>query len=488
MTHVAVIGLGLASYGVCKYLLDQEDLTVVIYDIAAQGNSLGIEERHLPNSSPYQGSYFLYGANDQRTLRTVNTQRMCSSHASAGYSLVYSGSAMLPFANELTHWPHESLPSAFDIAESLAGIPTTSLSGNRSSAFPLDHLTSDPPSKNYSYCFSSRLFQNIPISSTPFTPTAFFQSLISQSKFSLLSGVEVLRIEKCPNGYSLSCYEIANARHYATGPVYSAVFIAAGCINTTAIVDASLNRQSSAPRHYSIISCPFHIIPTISLSFLGRRTFSACHKGPKYFIEHNSFLTSCLNAHTQISSIRSEMKDLLFSSSGTPRIRPRLLDFLLSPFSYSLSVFHSTLGDSSSLTAGLCLENEVPDVTINEVKNKTSLKAYISIYIAIFSTFFRHYQLPLPWVPCLTNRLKGNALGGWHFGGTIPFSLHPQESECKPNGELPALPSVFVCDSSAFPSIPGSTVAALTIANAYRIARSYCNSRLSYSQPKSDSV
>lgn len=478
MTHVAVIGLGLASYGVCKYLLTQDDLTVDIYDIAAQADSSGIDERHLPNSAPYQGSYFLYGANDKRTFRTINTQRMCSSHASAGYSLVYSGSAMLPFANELTNWPNESLPSSSDITESLAGISTTSLCGKRSSAFPIDHLASHPPSKSYSYCFKSRLLQDSPTVTTPFTSTSFFRSLSSNSKYSIHSGIEVLRIEKCDKNYSLSCFELATACRYDTGAIYSAVFIAAGCINTTAIVDASLNCQASAPRRYSIISCPFHIIPTISLGFLGSLAPPPIHKGPRYFIEHSSSLTSGLNSHTQISSIRSEMKDLLFSATQASGTLSRLVDLLFSPFSYSLSVFHSTLGAQSSLTARLSFDNEVPVVTINESQNKTSLKAYLSIYLALLTTFFRHYQLPLPWLPLLTNRLKGNSLGGWHFGGTIPFSVHPQESECKPNGELPSLPSVFVCDTSAFPSIPGSTVAALTIANAYRIARSYCNTRL----------
>ena len=72
----------------------------------------------------------------------------------------------------------------------------------------------------------------------------------------------------------------------------------------------------------------------------------------------------------------------------------------------------------------------------------------------------------------LGNYLKGNQLGGWHFGGTIPMKDHPiKETDCFSNGLLKGIENTYVVDSSSFPSIPGSTVALLTMANSYRIAR-----------------
>ena len=46
-----------------------------------------------------------------------------------------------------------------------------------------------------------------------------------------------------------------------------------------------------------------------------------------------------------------------------------------------------------------------------------------------------------------------------------------KDNECYPNGEIKGLKNVFIIDSSNFPSIPGTTVALLTMANAYRIVR-----------------
>ena len=46
-----------------------------------------------------------------------------------------------------------------------------------------------------------------------------------------------------------------------------------------------------------------------------------------------------------------------------------------------------------------------------------------------------------------------------------------KKTDCLSNGSLNGMKNVFIVDSSGFPSIPGSTVALLTMANAYRIAR-----------------
>jgi choline dehydrogenase-like flavoprotein len=44
---------------------------------------------------------------------------------------------------------------------------------------------------------------------------------------------------------------------------------------------------------------------------------------------------------------------------------------------------------------------------------------------------------------------------------------------CTPQGELRGLPCVFVVDSAAFPSIPGTTVALLSMAHAAKVARQW---------------
>ena len=48
----------------------------------------------------------------------------------------------------------------------------------------------------------------------------------------------------------------------------------------------------------------------------------------------------------------------------------------------------------------------------------------------------------------------------------------PKElTNCYSSGELKGIKNVYIIDSSSFPSVPGSSVALLTMANAHRIAR-----------------
>jgi choline dehydrogenase-like flavoprotein len=56
---------------------------------------------------------------------------------------------------------------------------------------------------------------------------------------------------------------------------------------------------------------------------------------------------------------------------------------------------------------------------------------------------------------------------------------NPQKpSQCHPNGEVAGLKDVFVIDAASFPSVPASTVALLTMANAYRIAKTSIHSKV----------
>ena len=62
------------------------------------------------------------------------------------------------------------------------------------------------------------------------------------------------------------------------------------------------------------------------------------------------------------------------------------------------------------------------------------------------------------------------------MGGTLPFSDNPiQPHLCHASGELSGIPGLFICDSSTFPTIPGSTIAYTIMANSSRIANNWVN-------------
>ena len=79
--------------------------------------------------------------------------------------------------------------------------------------------------------------------------------------------------------------------------------------------------------------------------------------------------------------------------------------------------------------------------------------------------------LCIPFSKLIGNILKANKLGSWHFGGTLPMSKSKKYGNCTVDGEVYGMENLFVVDSSNFPSIPGTTVALLSMANAYRIAK-----------------
>ena len=93
-------------------------------------------------------------------------------------------------------------------------------------------------------------------------------------------------------------------------------------------------------------------------------------------------------------------------------------------------------------------------------------------------------MVPLPFGGQLADFFRGNKLGGWHYGGTLPMKQFPKAGQCHPDGAVAGLKGLYVVDSAAFPEIPGSTVALLICANSHRVARQWKNK----AQPKAKDI
>tara|TARA_A100000164_G_C21660509_1_gene654703 strand:+ start:245 stop:697 length:453 start_codon:yes stop_codon:yes gene_type:complete len=145
-------------------------------------------------------------------------------------------------------------------------------------------------------------------------------------------------------------------------------------------------------------------------------------------------------------------------------------------FFFSTTVFHSETGENillqSKINSKSQKENDKQIIKIIEKENNLKFKYSLAIKIAVLRKFLNLALVPIPFSNFLANKLKGNKYGGWHCGGTLPFSQDELKTPfCKSNGELEKLKNVFIVDSSSFSSIPGSTVALLTMANAFRITK-----------------
>ncbi|MFZ4471087.1 MAG: GMC oxidoreductase [Pirellula sp.] len=109
-----------------------------------------------------------------------------------------------------------------------------------------------------------------------------------------------------------------------------------------------------------------------------------------------------------------------------------------------------------------CLEPDVRSVNSQLAKTLTR---------TVWGHWKQLKMVPIPFGRRLAATFSGNRLGGWHLGGTFAMRQVPTIGQCHPSGEVVGLKGVYIVDSSAFPEVPGSTIALLTAAHAYRVAR-----------------
>ena len=179
-------------------------------------------------------------------------------------------------------------------------------------------------------------------------------------------------------------------------------------------------------------------------------------------------------SHTQISAINQHVLETI--EQRLPKVMVRKLSGLLNSFYFAITSVPSVLAQKSTVTCSpLSIEEgfpPVPSIYIEEAAQSHSSEWARTVRQAIRQNKDKLRLRHIPGSEQVGNFLRGNRLGGWHFGGTIPMQeRHGDLSTCTSRGELRGIEGVFILDSAAFPSIPGTTVALLTMAHAARVAR-----------------
>ncbi len=473
--EVLVVGSGLAAYGACLGLLKNKTVSITVIDIGLHKAYPGQPNQPIPNAIAYDDSFFPYGVNDTRCPVFLNSMRMCSSHAIGGYSKVYSGSILKPKDDDLIGWPNEGKPTINDYNDVLSSLRIWQLKDNLNDAFPVYPITYEPVITNTTYFGAPRiaLAKGSPYD-TPFDSTYDFQQWERQGKILYLNDhyvVDFMRI-----GDKIHVTTVSDKQTKIL--VFDQVYLGAGCINTTAIVDRSVHGVGT--RAYTIKSAkallqlylqlPILLIPTTVTDPRRRVTNpDLC----KLFVEHRSNRTNDLWSHTQVNSFNSTILATIHQKLP-PLIREVVLA-INKLLRFSITAFHSDLGIDSTLISTIKdseFRNECQSIHVIEPNDLSNRSLAITIKWAILKNFFSLGLLPLPFGQLIADILRGNRLGGWHYGGTLPMSDTPSNAAyLKANGELYGVKGVYVVDASGFPSIPGSTIALLTMANAYRIAK-----------------
>jgi len=480
---IAIIGTGFAGYGALVALQRAKTEEVHVFDVGLTERYPGQADRPVANAKKHKDSFFTYGINDQRWSVRLGSERICSSHAFGGHSTVYSGAVLYPKDTDLDEWPEESRPRAADYAAILEGMEIMHGEDELCRQFPPfpedADLSSLENSSSTAVLGLSRIAlqkEKYPGDRSPrlFRADTLFHKLRSSGKLTYHGDIYVTRILPVGSRLALQC-EREDGQVKTFGD-FDAVFVGAGCVNTTGIVDRSLFGEGS--RDYQLRSVGVLINAFIRLPAAKSEPHSDRWKWslPEFFLEVKSPLTSHTWMHTQITAINEQIIDAI--NSKIPFFGALLGKMMRRFIYFSLTTFHSrhssgigirciseATGGGAEMTHAIAVR-EVPD----RGKPREFLAALRDGVGEKWSTL---RMVPFPFAGILADFFRGNKLGSWHFGGTLPMKSNPDRAHCRPNGEVCGLEKVYIIDSSAFPQIPGSTVALLSAAHAYRVARTW---------------
>ncbi len=473
---ILLIGTGLASYGACIALLEKKNIIIDVVDIGLKEAYKNQPNIYVPNAKDKNGSYFAYGINDNRWSLNIQSDRICSSHAYGGFSQAYSGSILKPKEKDMKDWPEKSLPNIESYKKILSTLDINQKFDELDLGFPINPSGDDNKLKKNSYLGMSR----IAISNIDRKADVPFLSSIEFDKWSKENLINLKR--EC---FVSSIQEHKKKLHVTIETIdgtiikeYDHVYLGAGCINTTAIVDRSLYGFGS--RNYIIKSAPFLLQLCLKLKLKKYRKtqpnktrlkddYGLC----KYFLEVKSKSTKGYWSHTQIGYLNKII--IQKAKNMLPKKLQSIVDLLKGFFRFSITVFHSELGEDILITSKVTNREGTKTkqyIKVNEKSFSCNWKLSLAIKKEILKRFKNLSLIPIPFSQMIGSIGRGNKLGGWHFGGTLPMKVKPVKScECKENGELVGINKLFIIDSSSFPSIPGSTVALLTMANSYYITR-----------------
>ena len=480
---VAVVGTGFAGFGAVSALIKKPEIEVHVFDIGLIDKHPNQKDLNVPNAKTYKGSFFSYGVNDDRWCVKLKSKRICSSHALGGHSTVYSGAILYPKAEDLAEWPEETRPLASDYKSVLQRMDILHEPDDLDSEFPIypeeSNLSGAMEPVTSSACLGlsrvaltkSETDRNK--SRSIFKTADFFESLFREKKIIYKSGCYLIKVSKHAGKLRLQ-FEVAPGQlEWVEG--FDAVFLGAGCVNTTGVVDRSI--YGLGTRRYELKSAGVSIAAfvrvktTLDSGHAKRRQLNL----PEFFLEINSAQTRHTWSHTQITAINEQIISAI--GSKIPFFRDGVADFFRNLFYFSLTCVHSRHSNTIPLSCRTLAENDF----LISIQEPNAFEGMEDFRKALYSGVRKHWRrlrlLPLPFGRQFADFFRGNKLGGWHFGGTLPMSESPEIGSCKPNGEVFGLDATFVIDSAAFPEIPGSTVALLISAHAHRVASGWMNKR-----------
>lgn len=247
-----------------------------------------------------------------------------------------------------------------------------------------------------------------------------------------------------------------------TSLVFDRVFLAAGAVNSTRIIMQSLKlyEKEVILKSTSGFIAPMWRLKRTALGWPDSNTL------PGLFLEYKADELSEHWIHTQLSTPNELVLEMLGIGLSRGNIIQQVKGWAMEHMVIAHCNMHSDHGNGYILK----LVNDGagnPDKLVSRREQKT--EPYLAVKKALKELSVIGRKLGCY---TMTPFVKdGVNSGGYHVGGSMPMKADPQQPlETDLLGRPNGWKKVHVVDSSVFPSLPGTTIGLLAMANATRIA------------------
>lgn len=270
----------------------------------------------------------------------------------------------------------------------------------------------------------------------------------------------VVRLEEQGDRVNVRYRDAAGMFDTAT---YDRVFLAAGAISSTRIILESSGSFGSAVNLKSTggLVLPMLQIPGARFSAHGVNTLAAI------FFEFKVPGVSDRWIHTQINPPNELVRKRLGFEPGGAGLRNRALALAFDHLLVAMCNFHSDFGGSYRLKLNRGGDGGPSVLDVQTEASRVFPHVARRALMRLLRLLPRIGVIPLvPFAQGMDGRPRG-----WHFGSSLPMRRRPAGPlETDVLGRPGGWRRVHVVDSSVLPSLPGTTIALLAMANAVRIA------------------
>lgn len=241
---------------------------------------------------------------------------------------------------------------------------------------------------------------------------------------------------------------------------FDRVFMGAGAVNSTRIYLAS---RGAFGQELTLRSRAGIVVPVLSLRPL-RFDWPRVNTQPSIFLEFRSGVGAMRHwVHTQISTTNEiVLKKLGVDALNLPKpgsIKRRVLEHAFVAFCN----FHSRFADDYRIALDPPHDSAAPRLRFSRGSSNTSRRYGLRAMLRLSGLLLRAGCLPV--LPLA----KHNRLA-FHVGGTLPMRTDPKTPfELDILGQPADWPGLHFIDSTGFPTLPGTTIGLLIMANAQRV-------------------